>query len=108
MLEQLANLPWRFYPASVLMVLGALFALRGLRVAFIGFSRSDRDRWKVLTIVRGFRFTVIGLAAIRLGVAWTWHLTWLFVLSLVIGGEEALEPSTVIYALRRERRLEDE
>ena len=57
-------------------------------------------------IVRGFRFFVIGLAVASLAAAWVWHLVWLLILAVVIGLEEMLEMSVVLYALRRQKRME--
>ena len=74
--------------------------LNGLRDALRG------DSEKILQWIQGFRFLIIGLGLAGLGAAWAWHLTWLLVLSLAIGGEETLESSIVIFALRRGRRLE--
>ncbi len=74
--------------------------LNGLRGALRG------DSGKLLPWIKGFRLSIIGLALAGLGVAWGWHLTWLLVLTLAIGGEEILESSMVIFALRRGGRLE--
>jgi hypothetical protein len=52
-------------------------------------------------VIRGFRFAVIGVALAGLGASWNWHITWLFVLSLVFGGEEGLESSVHLFILRR-------
>jgi hypothetical protein len=60
---------------------------------------------KAVTAMRGLRIAVIGLAVVGLGAAWAWHLVWLLVLALVIGGEETLESSVHIYALTRGRDL---
>jgi len=79
---------------------GLLMIMNGLRGALRG------DSGKILTWIQGFRLSIIGLALTGLGVAWGWHLTWLLVLTLAIGGEEILESSIVIFALRRGRRLE--
>ncbi|MEE9325038.1 MAG: hypothetical protein V3U90_05770 [Dehalococcoidia bacterium] len=95
---------WRIYPASVLMALGAALAMVGLRNELDGLLRPVRDPEKVLTLIRGFRLAIIGLALIGLGAAWLWGLAWLLILSLAIGGEETLESSIVIYALRYGRR----
>jgi len=48
-------------------------------------------------VVRTFRRT-IGIGASRL-----WHLTWLLVLALAIGGEETLEGTLIVFALTRGR-----
>ena len=88
------------------MAFGAALTMWGTKLEVDGWRRSKYDLDKVLTIVRGFRFFIIGLAVVGLGAAWVWHLVWLLVLSLVIGGEEMLETSIMIYALRRGKRLE--
>jgi len=95
--------PWRRVKATLgigLAFWGLLMELNGLRGALRG------DSGKLLTWIQGFRLSIIGLALAGLGVAWAWHLDWLLVLSLAIGGEETLESSIVIFALRRGRRLE--
>ena len=78
--------------------------LWGVRLEVGGFRRAAYDLDKVLMIVRGFRFFVLGIAVASLAAAWIWHLLWLLVLALAIGGEEMLEMSIVIYALRRGKR----
>ena len=105
-MEALIDLSWRIYPAAVLMAVGAsLFLLgmakewRGLRLALSG------DPAKILIFLLGFRLSIIGLALAGIGAAWTWHLTVVLVLSLVIGGEELLESSVHIFAVRRGQRL---
>ena len=106
MIDALIELSWRVYPASLLMALGAALALWGLRTELDGMRRPVRDPAKALTVMQGFRTAVIGLALVGVGAAWTWHLGWLLALSLAIGGEETLESSICIFALRRDRRLQ--
>ena len=72
----------------------------GLRGALGG------DPEKVLPWIQGFRLWIIGLDLAGLGAAWGWQFTWLLVLTLAIGGEEDLESSIVIFALRRRRRID--
>ena len=50
--------------------------------------------------MQGFRISVVCLAAAAIGAAWWWQIGWLFVLALVIGGEELLESTIVIAALK--------
>ena len=54
--------------------------------------------------VQGFRQVVTGPVLVGLAAAWKWHMLWLLIVSLTIGGEELLESSVVISALQRERR----
>lgn len=46
---------------------------------------------------------MFALAFIGVGAAWQWQQLWLLVIALVIAGEEILESSIVIFALRRDR-----
>ena len=97
----LTDLSWRLYPASALIGLGAVFLFAGIRIEVEGIRRPMGDSSKMVTVIRGFRITVIGLSLAGLGAAWNWHITWLFVLSLIFGGEEVLESSVHLFILRR-------
>ncbi len=106
-METLIELSWRVYPISALIALGIGLALWGLLMVINGLRGALRgDSGNLLPWIQGFRLSIIGLALAGLGVAWAWHVTWLLVLTLAIGGEETLESSIVIFALRRGRRLE--
>ncbi len=106
-METLIELPWRVYPISALIAVGIGLALWGLLMELNGLRGALRgESGKLLTWIQGFRLSIIGLALAGLGAAWAWHLAWLLVLTLAIGGEEILESSIVIFALRRGRRLE--
>ncbi len=106
-METLTELSWREYPISALIALGIGLASRGLLMFVNGLRGALRgDSRKILTWIRGFRLLIIGLSLAGLGAAWAWHLTWLLVLTLAIGGEETLESSVVIYALSRGSRSE--
>ena len=100
-MEGLTDLSWRIYPASALVAVGAAILLSGIRLEVQGIRRPAGDSMKMVTVIRGFRIAVIGLALASLGAAWTWHITWLFVLALVVGGEEVLESSVHLFILRR-------
>ncbi len=105
-METLTELTWRVYPISALIGLGIGLALWGLLMELNGLRGALRgDSGKLLPWIQGFRLSIIGLALVGLGAAWAWQLTWLLVLTLAIGGEETLESSIVIFALRRGRRL---
>lgn len=100
-MDAIVGLSWKIYPAIVMMVVGtAIFvlgsrrALRGLRL-----SRSTHPN-KMHIFVRGFRVAVVGFAIAGLGAAWNWNLLWLFVLTLIIAGEEILESTTHLAILR--------
>ena len=106
-MDTVIELSWRVYPISALIALGIGLASRGLFLFVNGLRSALRgDSEKILTWIPGFRLLIIGLSLAGLGAAWAWHLTWLLVLTLAIGGEETLESSVVIYALRRGSRSE--
>ncbi len=104
-MEALTDLSWRIYPASALMALGVAILLSGVRLEVEGIRRPTGDSMKMVTVIRGFRFAVIGVALAGLGAAWTWQIMWLFILSLVFGGEEVLESSVQLFILRRKPSL---
>ena len=83
------------------MALGVAVFLSGIRLELKGIRRPSGDSMKMVTVIRGFRFAVIGVALAGLGASWNWHITWLFVLALVFAGEEVLESSVHLFILRR-------
>ena len=104
-MDSLVELSWRAYPAAVLMAIGTAVAIRGTYKELCGLRGSlGGDSTKLVTWIQGFRLSIIRLALAGIGAVWEWHLTWLFVLSLVVGGEETLESSVVIFALKRGQR----
>jgi hypothetical protein len=96
---------WQTIAAWVLVVPGVALLLYGGRIEIDGITRPMRDPAKVITWVRGFRFSMIGLALAGAGAGWLLDQTWLIVLSLAIGGEETLESSIMHFALTRGRDL---
>lgn len=104
-MAELVEASWRIYPALALAVLGAALAAGGVRLGADGFRRPVQDPAKAVTVMRGFRRLVIGLALAGVGVAWIWGLAWLLAVSLVIGAGETFESSLDIFALERGRRL---
>ncbi|HEY8491203.1 MAG TPA: hypothetical protein VIO14_09440 [Dehalococcoidia bacterium] len=103
-MEDLATLSWRVYPALALVLLGAALAGRGFRLELSGFRLPVADPAKAVTIMRGFRWSVIGLALAGAGIAWIWGLAWLLAISLVVGAGETFETSLDVFALERLRR----
>jgi hypothetical protein len=91
--------PWNIAGGSVLIAFGLFLAARGVRCCYRAFSRPAASM-QPLGWMRGFRLTLVGLAAAGAGAAWFWGMPWLLALSLAIGGEEALETSIAIHALR--------
>ena len=99
-MDALVELSWRVYPVSAMTAIGATLLSLGSRTAWRGLGRPMSDATRVQTFVQGFRIAVIGATLAGLGASWNWHLTWLLVLSLVIGGEEVLESTTHLAILR--------
>jgi hypothetical protein len=96
---------WQTIAAWALTVPGTALLLYGGRVELDGITRPLRDPAKLITWVRGFRISMIGLALAGTGAGWLLDQTWLIVLSLAIGGEETLESSIMHFALKHGRDL---
>ena len=100
-MDLLIHFSWRLYLALPMMGLGLVIAIGGAkraRPALVAAVRGDPSH--LVTLMRGFRATVIGLALVGIGAAWIWHLTWLFIVSLATACGESLETFLVIYALQ--------
>src|SRR5690554_5211693 len=97
-MTDLIHLTWRAYPALLLILAGAVLAWRSAAYA-VRRARVLRDPQRALAIMRGFRRAMLGLALTAVGIAWWGQIGWLFVLALVIAGEELLESTVVITAL---------
>ncbi|MGE0539652.1 MAG: hypothetical protein AB7R89_05695 [Dehalococcoidia bacterium] len=105
MIADFVLLPWHVAGASTLIALGLFLAARGVRRCYLAFPRPHASM-QPLGWMRGFRLTLIGLAVAGIGAAWLWQMPWLLALSLAIGGEEALESSIAIHALRGQQQHE--
>lgn len=81
---------------GALVVHGASRWVRG------GRGRGDSRR--VLSMIQGFRLAIVGLALAGVAIGLMTDRTWVVILSLAIAGEEVLETSIMIAALRAERR----
>jgi hypothetical protein len=103
-MDALIELGWTQYGAAALLALGVALALRGLHRCREAFPRPRSASMQPLAWMLGFRLTIIGLALVGAGAAWLWGLPWLLALSLAIGGEETLETSIAISALRAQQR----
>ena len=84
------------------VILGAIVAFIGARRGFAAACRLRLDPERALAILRGFRVFIVGLCLAGGGVAWIWEITWLLWISVVICGEEVLESSIGIAALRHD------
>ena len=96
---ELVHLSWRAYPAALLIAAGLAAAVWSARRG-VARARRLRDPGRALAVMQGFRRAIVGLAVAAVGAAWWWHIGWLFGLALVIGGQELLESTVVIAALK--------
>lgn len=103
-MDTLVALSWRAYPSWMLMVVGLTITIWSVGHGIVAARREARDPQRALALLRGFRVAIVGLALAGLGIAWCWQLGWLLGLSLIIGGEELLESTVVITALRQSAR----
>ena len=99
-MEVLWDLSWRVYPAASIAVAGLWLLRCGLPRLVTGIRLRGRRPEDLLTGVRGFRRSVLGLALLGLAAAWVWHVPWLLAAALVIGLEETWESSAIFAALR--------
>jgi hypothetical protein len=97
-MTELVEASWRAYPATLLAASGAAMLVRSGR--HIRAARHAADPRRALSIARAFRLVTVGSACIGIGAGWAWGAGWLVGLSLIIGGEELLETSVVIQALK--------
>ena len=102
-MDWLVELSWRAYPAAVLMAAGVVVAVRSVRRGLRRAQRAGRDPMRALALLQGFRAGIVGLSLVGIGAAWCWQLGWLLGLPLIIGGEELLESTVVIAALKAGR-----
>jgi hypothetical protein len=100
MIEQLLALPWRGYPATLLVLLGAGLVAAGLRAA-LGYRGQQQSgpEW-AFAYLYVFRRIVVGLALVGAGLAWSWQAPGLLAASLCIGLGELLESTYYIEVLR--------
>lgn len=100
----LVDASWRSYPATMLALLGIMLLGRGLWFGSMGCPGLLRQGRDALAWIRDFQVAVMGLALVGVAAAWIWGLVWLLVVTLGILGEELLETSRILTALKRDRR----
>lgn len=103
----LAFLSWRWSFVCLLMVMGAVIAVWGARRGRKGLLGAVRgNSAHLVPLMEGFRALIIGLALIGIGLAWTWHLHWLLIVSLTTAAGETFETTLILFALRHGAHLE--
>lgn len=93
--------PWRAYPAAALALLGLTMTLRGLWFGSAGRPGLLRQGRDAVAWIRCFQIAVGGLALVGVDAAWVWRQPWLLVVALGILGEEMLETSRILTAMKR-------
>src|SRR5262245_19305830 len=99
-MEELLTSTWRFWPAWLLVFAGIALLVRGIR-RWRALPPGLRDPARALAIARSGRIIILGLGVIALGTGWLLSIGAVVLLALVFIGEEMLETSTMILALRR-------
>lgn len=99
------SLPWQLYIGPALIAVGALLTILGVRTELAAFRLSWRDPARSLVWVRGFRRWIVGFALVLLGTGLVAQQLWMIILALVIGGEEPLESSFIIFVLKDGAKL---
>ena len=100
MLEQLLALPWRAYPITVLVLLGASLIAAGVSKAAGDLRRQQSGPERAFTYLYVFRRVIVGLALIGAGAAWYWQAPGLLAACVCIGIGELLESTYYIEVLR--------
>ncbi len=93
------------WAASALAATGVAAFFRGL--GCLRHARRLRDPHRALGVARGIRLGIFGLCAVALAVGWAFAIDWVVFLALIILGEEMLEATVVIAALRDGVRMRD-
>jgi hypothetical protein len=106
MMDGLGEAPWRILPSALIMATGLAAFVYGVESLARALRISIWDLHRPIVWVAGFRAAIIGLAVAALGAAWLTQQLWVLLLALAIGGEELLETSIILFALRRGRRID--
>lgn len=97
--EEILTASWRAYPAIALVAAGLWLCVRGMGLHRAIVSGA-RDPHRALEVARSFRVGIAGLCFIGGAVGWSLSMGWVVIVALIILGEEMLETSTMIAALR--------
>jgi hypothetical protein len=99
-MEAMLAAPWRVYPAVALIATGVLCAVWALTRDPVGLARPVTDPLKALALARWLRTTILGLALVAVGAGWLAQHAAVIGVALVVLGEEMLEISVVLAAMR--------
>jgi len=107
-MDFVTELPWRAVHSSITIAGGIALFVYGVERLLQALRISIWDMDRPIVWMGGFRAAIIGLAIVGLGAAWLTQQLWVLLIALAIGGEELLETSVLVYAMRRGRRIERE
>ena len=94
----LLAVPWRHYPAALLVLAGALVAIHGLRRDWRDLHRPPTDPGLGWALVRTLRSMLAGLAVCGVGIGWSRGSSALVLVSALVWVEEMMEISSVLRA----------
>jgi hypothetical protein len=100
MADQLLMLPWRVYPAAVLLLCGAGLVVAGIRAGAGYRGRQQSSPEWALAYLYVFRRVVVGLALVGAGAGWYWQVPGLVGAGLCIAVGELLEATYYIEVMR--------
>lgn len=103
-MEQLYDLSWRLWPALGIALIGTWLIGRAL-VRGAQARRADALH-KASTFTMSIRLLIAGLSLVAFAIGWQFHQLWLIILALVFFGEEMLETSMALAALRESERVQ--
>lgn len=95
---------WWTVLAGVLFFVGARQTLRGVGIWVSNARRTEPDMDRALTMIQAFQAAIVGLALVGFGLWIVTGATWILILALAVAGEEMLETSRIITALRADQR----
>ncbi len=101
-MDAFLHIPWRIYPATLAMLAGGALSWRAL--VMLSACRALAEPARALHMARGIRVGIMGLCIVAFGAGWLWSMAWMVVLATIIFGEEMLETSIIVAALRDAER----
>jgi hypothetical protein len=105
-MEALWESDFRLTPAAALLTAGVVLAVRGVWMEVLGLRTPLARPGKNLATMRGMRLMLFGSSVAVAAAGWLWQVPALVAAGLVIGFEETVETSIVVYALRKEFEAE--
>ena len=105
-MDELLAWPWRFYPAAALAIAGVMLTIGGFRRQARSRRLPAATMDKPIAMMRGFRLILLGVPLIAIAAGWVFQQAWLFWIGVVVAGEETLETTMLLAALRDGERAQ--